>query len=104
MMYIDVQLSMATITVSTARQTLPTQLDRVEAGEEIEITRHGRVVAVLVSPERLRGGRAAEVWDAADHLGELLRRARGEQLRPAALTPERAEELVESVRHSRSSR
>lgn len=44
---------MSTINVSKARQTLPEQLDCVEAGAEVSITRHGRVVAVFVRPDVL---------------------------------------------------
>lgn len=95
---------MTTITASAARQTLPAQLDRVEAGEEVEITRHGRVVAVLVSPQSLATRRAASAWNEADHLGELLREAREKPLRTAAVSHERAEALVESVRASRRAR
>ncbi|MDO5502242.1 MAG: type II toxin-antitoxin system prevent-host-death family antitoxin [Actinomycetia bacterium] len=93
---------MSSITVSAARQTLPAQLDRVAAGEEVEITRHGRVVAVLISPSRLRHRRAHETIAAADRLGARLEQAREEPLRAGALTPERAEELVASVREGRS--
>ena len=95
---------MPTISASTARQTLPAQLDRVEAGEEVAITRHGRVVAVLVSPDVLRAHRAPEAWSRADRIGALLERARSEPLRPPALTPEWADGLVESVRAGRSAR
>ena len=94
---------MSTISVSTARQTLPEQLDRVEAGEEVSITRHGRVVAVLVRPDVLRGRRASKVWDEAERIAGLLESSRGEPLRPA-LSAERAEELIEGVRAARSSR
>lgn len=94
---------MSTISVSTARQTLPEQLDRVEAGEEVSITRHGRVVAVLVRPDVLRGRRASEVWDEAERIAGLLESSRGEPLRPA-LSAERAEELIEAVRAARSGR
>lgn len=94
---------MSTITVSTARQTLPEQLDRVEAGEEVSITRHGRVVAVLVRPDVLRGRRASKVWDEAERIAGLLESSRGEPLRPA-LSAERAEELIEAVRAARSGR
>lgn len=94
---------MSTISVSTARQTLPEQLDRVEAGEEVSITRHGRVVAVLVRPDVLRGRRASKVWDEAERIAGLLESSRGEPLRPA-LSAERAEELIEAVRAARSSR
>lgn len=95
---------MATISASTARQSLPTQLDRVEAGEEIEITRHGRVVAVLVSPDVFKVRRAPEAWGRAQSIGTCLEQARGEPLRAPALSPERAENLVEAVRAGRSAR
>ena len=42
---------MGSMTVSEARAALPELLSRVEEGEEITITRHGRTVAVLVRPE-----------------------------------------------------
>ncbi|WP_434056376.1 type II toxin-antitoxin system Phd/YefM family antitoxin [Georgenia sunbinii] len=79
---------MVTISASVARQTLPAQLDRVEAGEEVAITRHGRVVAVLVRPDALRARRAPEAWRQADRIGCPARRrpqqagsAAGPQLR-----------------------
>ena len=45
---------MTTISVSDARRTLPAQIDLVQAGERVEITRHGQIVAVLVHPSVLR--------------------------------------------------
>ena len=39
--------------VADARARLPDILDEVEAGKEVQLTRRGRPVAVLVSPERL---------------------------------------------------
>lgn len=95
---------MSTINVTTARQTLPEQLDRVEAGEEIAITRHGRVVAVLVRPDVLTARRAPEAWSAADRIQTLLADARSEPLLPPAITPARAEELVTSIHVDRSGR
>lgn len=95
---------MSTISASAARQSLPTQLDRVEAGEEVSITRHGRVVAVLVRPDVLAARRATAAWDAADRIEALLTRARSEPLAPAVVTPQRAEELIESLRADRASR
>ena len=71
------------MTATSAKATLLALLDRVEAGEEIEITRHGRTVARLVSATGavgLRGSTAGvaktqapdedlfstgETWDAA---------------------------------------
>lgn len=95
---------MPTISASTARETLPAQLDRVERGEEVAITRHGRVVAVLVSPDVLRVRRASEVWEEADRIDELLQTARFAPLRGPALEPGRADELVKAVRRGRSGR
>jgi prevent-host-death family protein len=40
---------MKEVGVKEARQHLPGLLDRVEAGEEVVITRHGRAVAKLTS-------------------------------------------------------
>lgn len=92
------------ISASEARQTLPAQLDRVEAGEEVQITRHGRVVAVLVRPEVLRTRRAREAWVEADRIGELLERARHEPLKRAAGPPGWADELVAEIRADRDAR
>jgi prevent-host-death family protein len=46
-----------TVTATTAKATILRLLDEVIAGEEIEITRHGRTVARLVPP---RGGQSLE--------------------------------------------
>jgi prevent-host-death family protein len=46
--------------IAQARSRLPTIVDEAEAGHEIELTRRGEPVAVLVSRQtfdRLRGGR-----------------------------------------------
>lgn len=95
---------MATVSASTARETLPAQLDRVEQGEEVAITRHGRVVAVLVSPDVLKTRRASGVWNEADRIDALLTKARAEPLRGPALESKRADELIEAVRKGRSGR
>lgn len=92
------------ISASDARQTLPSQLDRVEAGEEVAITRHGRIVAVLVRPDVLASRRAAQTIAEADRIGELLDRARGEPLPEPVIPPQRAEELVRAVRTERDTR
>ena len=47
--------------IAEARSRLPTLVDEAQAGHEVELTRRGRPVAVLVSRdafERLRGQRA----------------------------------------------
>lgn len=95
---------MSTITVSTARQTLPQQLDRVEAGEEVSITRHGRVIAVLVRPDVLKARRADKALSEADRIARLLDSARSGPLPPPIISPERAEELIIAVRDGRSGR
>jgi prevent-host-death family protein len=63
-----------TVTATEAKATLLALLDAAEAGEEIEITRHGRLVARLV-PARggaaLKGKYAGLVWTNVDD-DELL--------------------------------
>ncbi len=44
-----------TVTATEAKARILALLDEVEAGEEVEITRHGRLVARLVP---VRGGKA----------------------------------------------
>lgn len=48
--------------IAEARSNLPTIVDEVEAGQEVQLTRRGRPVAVVVSLrefERLRGKRGS---------------------------------------------
>ncbi|WP_435748349.1 type II toxin-antitoxin system Phd/YefM family antitoxin [Microbacterium sp. PMB16] len=95
---------MSTISASAARQTFPAQLDRVEAGEEVSITRHGRVVAVLVRPDLLAARRASAAWSEADRIGALLAEAGAEPLMPLTLTRRRVNELVDSAAADRAAR
>lgn len=97
-------LMTSTISASVARQTLPAQLDLVEHGEEVAITRHGRVVAVLVSPDVLRSRRAPGAWNRADAVAALLDAARSADLPAPSIDPERAEELVREIRAGRDAR
>lgn len=89
---------------------MPQLLDRVIAGEEVTITRHGQPVAVVVRPDVLRVRRPEQVvareraFAAAREIGELLEQARRAPLAPATLSPERAEELMAEVRAGRSAR
>lgn len=92
---------MTSISVSTARQTLPAQIDRVIDGGEISITRHGVVVAVLVSPETLAHRRAATVSHQADAIGMLLDAARSQSIPEPSIPPSRADELVAEIRQTR---
>jgi antitoxin (DNA-binding transcriptional repressor) of toxin-antitoxin stability system len=95
---------MATMTVSEARAALPELLTRVEDGEEVTITRHGRMVAVIVRPDVLRSRRARPALDDADRIHELLAEAAAAALPEAGLTAERAEELIGEIRAGRDAR
>jgi prevent-host-death family protein len=93
------------VSVSEARAALPELLDRVLAGEEVTVTRHGRPVAVLVRPDALRVRRAERALAGAERVRELLEEGRRSPL-PAqgTITPERAEALIAEVRSGRSAR
>jgi antitoxin (DNA-binding transcriptional repressor) of toxin-antitoxin stability system len=95
---------MTTMTVSEARAALPALLDRVLAGEEVTITRHGLPVAIVLRPDSVRSRRTSDVAAQARAVRDLLDSARSTPLAPATLTAERADELVASVRTSRSNR
>jgi prevent-host-death family protein len=97
-------LVMSSRTVTEARATLPELLDRVEAGDEVVITRHGRPVAVLVAPERVRVRHAATSLDAARHLADLLVAAGQQPMGQHTITTHLAEQLVGEVRAARRSR
>lgn len=96
---------MTIMSVSEARAALPEVLDRVTAGEEVTITRHGRAVAVVVRPDSIRVRRADRALGDAERLRELLASGRLARL---ADTPdvsiERADELVAEVAASRRAR
>jgi antitoxin (DNA-binding transcriptional repressor) of toxin-antitoxin stability system len=89
------------MTVSQARAALPELLTRVEDGEEVTITRHGRAVAVLVRPDVMRA-RAHVVIEDAARVHELLDLAAAREL-PAepGLTATRADELIRAIRAGR---
>ncbi len=93
------------MSASEARAALPEILDRVVAGEEVTITRHGRAVAVVVRPDALRVRRADRALADAERLRDFLDRARGVRLADApALGAARAEELAAAVAASRTAR
>lgn len=96
---------MAIVIVSEARATLPDLLDRVERGEEITITRHGRAVATLIRPDALNARRAGTALADADRLREVLDEGRRTPLSDLrGIDPVRAEAMVEDVRSSRDAR
>jgi prevent-host-death family protein len=96
---------MRAMTVSEARAALPELLSRVEGGEEVTITRHGRPVAVLVRPDALRSRRAGAVLQDAERIHELLTEA-ASAARPggSGLTMQRAEDLISQIRAGRDAR
>ena len=95
----------STISVSQARAALPEILDRVLAGEEVTITRHGEAVAVVVRPDAIRARRADRALGDAERLRDLLDRGRAAPLSDApAVSDERAERLVAEVAAARSGR
>ena len=96
---------MVMMNVSEARSALPDLLSRVEGGEEVTITRHGRPVAVLVRPDALRSRRAHAALDGAEAVHQLL--AAAASAAPpegAGLTEDRAEELITEIRAGRDAR
>lgn len=95
---------MVTLTVSQARAALPELLTRVEDGEEVTITRHGRPVAVLVRPDVMRS-RANVIIEDAARIHELISAAGTSDLpEGGGLTLERAEDLIRAIRSGRDSR
>lgn len=90
--------------VSEARASLPELLSRVESGEEVTITRHGRAVAVLVRPDALRSRRARAALDGAEAIHQLLAAAASAPAEGGGLTEARAEELIAEIRAGRDAR
>lgn len=97
--------AMSTVSVSQARATLPELLDRVVAGEEVTITRHGVPLAVVVRPDTVRIRRADRALADAERLRELVDEARATRLSDMpAITADRADDLVREVAASRRAR
>jgi prevent-host-death family protein len=94
---------MSTVGVSQLRAELRKWLARAEAGDVVEITRDGRVAAVLTHPSVLPRRVRSEAVVAAERLHEMLEEARSRPFKPSrkGLTAKRAEELVRSIREER---
>jgi antitoxin (DNA-binding transcriptional repressor) of toxin-antitoxin stability system len=91
----------AILTISQARASLPELVTRVEAGEEVTITRHGRAVAVLVRPDVLRS-RADVIIDGAERLHRVLADAAASDVDGGpGMTVGRAHELINAIRAGR---
>ena len=96
---------MSTVSVSEARATLPDLLDRVLAGEEVTVTRHGHAVAIIVRPDALRVRRAGGILAAANRLQDLIERGGSMSLEAMpTISLDRAEALLEDLAASRSAR
>ncbi len=90
------------MTVSEARAALHELLERVAAGEEVTLSRHGQPVAVVVRPDVLRIRRADGALARAADVRDLLAAARRAPLRSeAGLSAKAADELVAVVRAGR---
>lgn len=93
------------MTVSQARAALPEILDRVLAGEEVTITRHGKPVALVVRPDTVRIRRADQAIADAERLRDLLERGRNARLDDSlSVSADRAEQLVADVARARAVR
>jgi prevent-host-death family protein len=95
----------AVVPVSEARASLPELVERVQAGDEVTITRHGVPVAVLVHPASLRTRRVTTAFALAAELGKMLEEAK---TRPLKLNDETTagwvEQMVSSIRSARDAR
>jgi prevent-host-death family protein len=94
-----------TMSVSEARAVLPRIIERVQAGEEVTLTRHGEAVAVIVRPDTLRARRLGDLQRDVDRVRNALVAGRRTPLAArGTLTAEQADELLAYVRDSRSHR
>jgi len=96
-------IAMSAMTVSEVRAALHEVLERVQAGEELTITRHGQPVAVVVRPDLLRIRRTGGALASVARVSDLLAAGRRSPLpSDSGLSAERAEELVAAVRDARA--
>lgn len=92
---------MSTWNVTDARAALPEILRLVDAGEDVTLTRHGRVVAVVVRPDSLRPRRTTGALEEGAAIGQLLRELAERDEPDGELTPSRADEYVSALRTDR---
>lgn len=78
-------LLMLELSLSQARARLPELLDRVAAGEEVHISRHGRALAVLINHDRWMKTRTHDVLIEAHELRARLEAAREHPVAPESL-------------------
>ena len=94
------------MSVSDLRANLKKAMDRAEAGEVIEITKDGKVAALLVHPSRLRSRVRTPAVIAAEKLHDELEsiRARPLDLSGPGINDEYGEELIKWIRAARDRR
>lgn len=93
---------MSTVAVTEARASLPALLARVEAGEEVTLTRHGKPVAVLVRPTLCSPAGRLALAD-AERAHRLIEEAPS-RADTVGLDVAWAEEMVAEIRADRNSR
>lgn len=91
------------LSISEARAQLPDVVNRVIAGEEITLTRHGQAVVVMLRPDavRTRSAAAQALVERSKEIGRMIDDARGRPLPPPAGSAEWAEEFVREIRADR---
>ena len=94
---------MLTMTVSEARARLREALESVRAGEEIELSQNGIVVAILVHPDRLNPRVRTANTIAAENMMNVFRDLQKNPPRrtPPGLSNARAETLIRELRDER---
>ncbi len=94
-----------TMTVSEARAALPQVVESVLAGDEVTLTRHGRPVAVVVRPDRLRSRRIDAALEQADRIATALHKGRARPLSEVpALSSQQVDTLLAEARETRRRR
>jgi prevent-host-death family protein len=93
---------MLNVTVTEARARLREVLEHVKAGEEVEFSQNGQVVAVLVHPSKLRRPIRTPNTLASEQLMANFNRLKQEKsTSPASLKPGRSDELAQELRLER---
>ena len=105
-LYVNVHLlyssRMLNVTVTEARARMREVLEHVKAGEEVEFSQNGQVVAVLVHPSKLRRPIRTPNTLASEQLIANFNRLKQEKLQPTiSLKKGRSEELIQELRLER---
>jgi prevent-host-death family protein len=93
---------MLSVTVTQARARMREVLAHVKAGEEVEFSQNGQVVAVLVHPSRLhRPTRTPNTLAAEQLMATFNRLKQDKPQRLNSLQPGRSDELVKELQLER---